>query len=270
MINLLYGTDFHGNEKKFEDILFHALEYNIPLIHLGCDILPKGSNILSEQKKFVNGYLKNFYDRCHKHGIEVLAFWGNDDVYTRKKYFLKYASLLDETPYVKNGYTFKAYPYVQDYPFGLKTACKLDRIGWKCPDPYVGKPIDCGDAGFEPIQDIEEYFSRKGTIEDDLMAIRADRRTIMAIHQPPAGLGLDVCLNGHKVGSEAVYNWIEREKPLCVLSGHIHESYQVTGEWKVKIGETVVIQPGQKEYKTTLVYIELLDDLVKAEIIQKG
>ena len=224
-LRFLYGTDFHGRVPKYEALLSFALEQKIPLIHLGSDLLPKGSDILKEQKKFVNGYLREFYDRCHDRDIEVLAFFGNDDVYTRKKYFRKYASLLDETPLEKNGHSFRAYPYVQDYPFGLKTACKLDHSGWECPEEYLGRPVDCSDQGFVTIENPEEYFLKKGTIEDDLKAIHLDSKTIMAIHQPPWGLGLDVCLGNRRVGSKAVYDWIEREQanlPL-VLCGHIHE-----------------------------------------------
>ena len=126
MLKFIYTTDLHGSIPMYETILDRALKENIKLIHLGADILPKGSGILEIQKKFVNGYLKSWYAKCLEKGIQVLAFFGNDDIYTRKKYFKKYGALLDETSVSIEGYEFKAYPYVQDYPFGLKTACKWD------------------------------------------------------------------------------------------------------------------------------------------------
>jgi len=144
-IRLLYATDLHGDTQKYEDVLEFAKEHEIKLIHLGADILPKGPALLKIQKKFVKGYLKHFYARCQYEGIKVLACFGNDDVYTRKKYFREYADLLDEEPYERDGYVFKAYPYVLDYPFGLKTACKLDHALWERPG-YIGIPCDYSES----------------------------------------------------------------------------------------------------------------------------
>jgi Icc-related predicted phosphoesterase len=270
MLSFLYVTDLHGSITKFEAALALALELQLPLIHLGGDLLPKSSDIFGKQKKFVNGYLQKFYSRCHLNNIDVLAFWGNDDIYTRKKYFLKYATLLDETPYTRNGYTFKAYPYVQDLPFGLKTAAKRDSPGWVLPDPDRSIPVDVTEQGIVPIRNINKYFQEKGSIQEDLKAIHANSKTVMAIHQPPWGLGLDVCINGRRVGSKAVYEWIEREQPLVCLSGHIHESPEVSGIWKAHIGRTLVIQPGQKLTKTVMALVELSGTTVKATLIEKN
>jgi Icc-related predicted phosphoesterase len=245
------------------------VEQDIKLIHLGADLLPKGSCMLERQKDFIKKYLKNFYQRCQNKGISVLATFGNDDVWSRKPYFKKYADLLDEKPFEMGGFEFKSYPYVQDYPFGLKTACKLDFEGWTCPDKYISNPVDLSPTGgLQRIEeDIAEYFGKKGTIEEDLKKIPVSNKTIMAIHQPPWSLSLDVCLGGRRVGSKAVYDWIEKTKPKLVLCGHIHESYQITGIWKGYIGKTLVIQPGQERDKVHLVYIELQGDSVKAELI---
>jgi Icc-related predicted phosphoesterase len=51
-----------------------------------------------------------------------------------------------------------------------------------------------------------------------------------------------------------------------VLTGHIHESPQISHVWKANIGKTTIIQPGQSTFiglttkiKTTMVYIEITD-----------
>lgn len=262
MIQFLYVTDLHGNIAKYNAVLDCAKKHNIELIHLGADILPKGSDLLGIQKKFIKNFLKNFYIECRSHNIEILTSFGNDDLFNRKKYFRKYASLLDETPFQKNGFTFNAYNYVLDYPFGLKTACKKDHEKWVCPDPYISIPCDYNESGYYHIIDIQDYFLKKGTIKEDLDKIHVDNKTIMAIHQPPAGLNLDVCANGKRVGSKTVYDWIIREKPLIVLSGHIHESFEMTNEWKAELNGTIIIQPGQTWHKekVTTVLIEISDD----------
>ena len=241
------------------------------MIHLGADLLPKNSSIFEAQKKFINGYLKTWYARCKEKGIEVLAFFGNDDIYTRKKYFKKYGTLLDEAPVLIDGYEFKAYPYVQDYPFGLKTACKWDSANWRCPEEYIHEPRDVGDNGWIEILDSEKYFREKGTIEDDLKNILVTNKTIMAIHQPPSGLLLDVCMDGRRVGSPAVYNWIRKEQPLLVLCGHIHENYFKTRMWELTLGSTRVIQPGQcfpRECKTRAILITIEEKKVRTELLE--
>jgi len=68
---------------------------------------------------------------------------------------------------------------------------------------------------------------------------------IYVIHMPPINLGLDVCGSGETVGSEAVYRFIERVQPLLTLHGHIHESPDVSGVWRARLGGTWCVQPGQ-------------------------
>ena len=266
-MKFVYITDSHGDPRKYRDVLEFALKHDIKLIHLGGDILPKGTNLLKIQKRFVNNYLKDFYSECDSYGIKVIGFFGNDDIYTRKKYFRKYGDLLDEVPYKTDGYEFLAYPYVLDYPFGIKSACKLDYPGWKHTEPYLTGPCEFDDKGYYLIEDIEDYFLQKGTIEDDLKKIFADDKTIMAMHMPPQSSGMDVCYNNKRVGSKSVLEWIYREQPLLFLSGHIHESPEMSNIWKTMFGKTLVIQPGQKTDKTTMVYIDINGKNIDAQLV---
>lgn len=268
-MKFVYSTDLHGNKKKYEDVFGFAIEHNVDLIHLGADLLPKGSSILKEQKQFIRGYLKVFYDRCREKGITVLAMFGNDDLVSRKKYFKDYATLLDEAVYLRDGYAFSGYPFVPDYPFGLKSNCKLDHDRWVMPEAQLGRPVDVGPDGFVPILDLEGYFKAKGTIEADLKLLKGGDKAVVAMHCPPCGLGLDVCDGNRRVGSKSIMEWIEREKPLLVLSGHIHESYECSKIWKANIGDTTVIQPGQGTFETHMVYIEINGRLVSADLVIK-
>jgi Icc-related predicted phosphoesterase len=258
-VKFIYATDLHGDTRKYDAILKYAMSHDIKYIHIGADILPKGTGILKTQKRFVQGFLKDFYKRCEEEGIRVLAMFGNDDIYTRKKYFKKYGKLLDDKPELIEGYTFTGYPYVPDYPFGLVTACKYDYTGWE-PEPYFGRKVDVDDTGFVDIPDPLTYFNYKGTIKEDLDNISADMSTVIAIHCPPCSLGMDICLNGKKVGSKSIYEWIEKEQPRLVLSGHIHESRHMSGTWKAEIGASVVLQPGQFGSSTNAVIVNLTDE----------
>ena len=46
-------------------------------------------------------------------------------------------------------------------------------------------------------------------------------------------------------GSRAIRAFIARRQPRLVLSGHIHESPRVSSSFRDRIGETVVVNPGQ-------------------------
>jgi Icc-related predicted phosphoesterase len=265
-MRFIYATDLHGDSKKYKDILEFAMENKIKLLHIGADLLPKGSGLFEIQKKFIDGYLKEFYEECHLNKIDVLAFFGNDDIYSLKKNFRKYGKLLDEEAQTIEEYIFTAYPYVCDYPFSLKTACKLDYRGWQ--RPFVFRAVDVNEKDFIDINDIDNYFENKSTIEEDLKnEVVLSQNVVMSMHMPPATVGLDVCFRGAKVGSQSIHNWILKEQPLLVLCGHIHESYDVTGIWKINIKNTVVIQPGQMK-KTRFVVIDLEHNNVKTQLVE--
>lgn len=269
-MKILYATDLHGSIPRYDAILRTAMENGVDVLHIGADLLPKGQDIYYQQKKFITGYLKDFFKQCSYLDLPVLSFFGNDDLYALKGHYKKYSTLLDETSFSKDGFEFKAYPYVQDYPFSLKTACKLDHEGWACPEEYLGPPVDYDEHGPIKIPDIKDHFLKKGTIENDLRKISADKKTIMAIHQPPWGLDLDVCIGGKRVGSKAVYDWADINQPLICLCGHIHESFYVTKVWKNKINNTTVIQPGQcpGEDRVRAVMIEVNGDGFISELLE--
>jgi uncharacterized protein len=256
MLPFVYITDLHGSEKKYEDVLNFTKDYGVKLMHMGADIMPKGSHMQADQKKFVKGYLKDFFKRAQEAGIKILASFGNDDLVSRKEYFREYSTLLDEIPYVsEDGFEFKAYNFVPIYPFSLRTMCKLDSRGWDDWDKSV-PTFDLDSRGaFEEIENPGEYFLKKGTIEDDLKGFKGHKKLVMSIHAPPQGLSLDVCSDGRRVGSKAVFEWVQREQPAFLLCGHIHESPRISDIWKVQIGRTVIIQPGQSDDRTDLVYI---------------
>jgi Icc-related predicted phosphoesterase len=283
-IKFLYATDLHGNVKKYQTVLRTAKKLGIQTIHLGADILPKGPDLLHIQKEFVHGFLKEFFKKCQNEGIQVLCFFGNDDIYCFKDDVRKYNNLLDENPVEINGYEFKAYGYVSDYPFALKTGCKLnypDEVLKE--EAYISDPVCVNKKGLYYIKDVKKYFREKGTIEEDLQSLSSDPNTIIAFHCPPAGNELDVCgtliksfvseklniwLARKTVGSEPILRWIERNQPKLVLCGHIHESFAVTKKWKTLIGNTLVIQPGQLNGVTTMVKIEV-GEQVQCELIQR-
>ncbi len=58
-------------------------------------------------------------------------------------------------------------------------------------------------------------------------------------HTPPLNSEADKIRSGTHVGSFSVRDFVEREKPIVILCGHIHESKSIS-----KINETLCINPG--------------------------
>jgi Icc-related predicted phosphoesterase len=244
-MRIVYATDLHGDKGKYEMALALAVKAGATVLHVGADILPKGYSMQPRQKDFIRKFLPAFIKRCGDQNIKFVAMLGNDDLWSRKPlYRERCGDLIDEKPLEIDGFVFSGYPYVPDYPFGLKTACKYDHEGWM-PERYISQPVEDTDRGIVPILDVAGYFKEKGTIEDDLRDRIAVRNEIIAIHTPPAQIGLDVCIGGREVGSNSVRLWIERAQPYMVLCGHIHENLWASGRSIATIGRSVVIQPGQ-------------------------
>jgi Icc-related predicted phosphoesterase len=268
-MKFLYTTDLHGNIDKYNKVLDYAISNEYKLIHLGADLLPKGSNILNSQKQFIKTFFKKWSAKAIENKIKVLSFFGNDDLYSRKKYFQKLnIPLLDECQCKIDNWIFRAYPWVPVHPFGLLNGCKLDSDNFQL-EPFYNSPCDLNDIGeIVQIVNYQKYLKDRGTIENDLKFKIGEENHIIAFHSPPAGLNLDVCQDGRKVGSIAIRNWLENNKAALVLCGHIHENYHVTGNWKSYTNNGIlVIQPGQLSYVTSLVEIDM-DNLNNVKLIQ--
>ena len=65
------------------------------------------------------------------------------------------------------------------------------------------------------------------------------KNVILISHCPPKDTELDRTMTGIHAGSTSVRQFIESEKPLLVITGHIHEARGID-----KIGETMIVNPG--------------------------
>lgn len=276
--NFLYITDLHGSKSRYNAILKTAIEHKIKIIHLGADLLPKDFNLMESQRNFIKNFLRDFYKKASDLNITILASFGNDDLYPLKDEFKKYGNLLDENPITIDEYHFMAYSYVPNYPFRLKSACKNDFPGWTLSEKQHKDPFDYKDNKRYIIKNLNSYFENKETIEEDLNKIKITENTIASFHCPPYNLNLDVCgtffpyqggfwTKDKRVGSKAIYDWAEKEQPLLMLCGHIHESRLCTKIWKNKIRNTVVIQPGLEYSKAVIVKIQLNNSKVRSSLL---
>ena len=70
-------------------------------------------------------------------------------------------------------------------------------------------------------------------------AAKTSKNTILVVHNPPKNTKLDRIETGEHVGSQEIRRFVERAKPLLVISAHIHENNGTD-----RIGETTLFYPG--------------------------
>ena len=278
-MRFIYVTDLHGWQQGYEATLECAGKEGCTAIVNGGDMLPKGSGILEEQRCFITSYLRDFFRRCHEHGVSYYGMFGNDDLASRLKYWRDVLhnsqgtlDLTDRWHHAQDGLWLRGVNWVPDHPFGLKDWSVLDTKDFERPLQF-SDPVVSGPAGFERIPDIEAFFAARPTMTEILDSIAEEApdmsRAIVVVNAPPAGVGLATLggiLSGKDVGSQALHGWIRRCQPLLTLHGHIHESPDVSGTHTANIGRTVCHQPGQKAQQAlTLSIVEIEGQDVKVE-----
>ena len=87
---------------------------------------------------------------------------------------------------------------------------------------------------------------------------------VLMTHQPAWGTIVDTVGGDRHTGSIAIRNFIEKNKPLLAISGHIHEATGIDS-----IGETVVINPGPLRLGR-YGYVQIEGATVNAEIRSVG
>ncbi len=248
MASLLFASDLHGNARAYDELF--ALEADA--IVLGGDLLPHprgtGKALVEIQRTFARDVLA---PRLRSRP----SYWllGNDD----------WEAVLPElegagtclhgraAPFL-GGLSIAGYSCVPVTPFGMKDFDRYDRPGWE-PRPAPSRCLLSGPAGLRevPLSDVRA----RGTIEADLARLAAlsdPARTVYVIHSPPWNTRLDVLHDGSPIGSRAVREFIESQRPPLTLHGHIHESPGVD-----RVGGTVSVNPGDSMTRLRAVRVEI-------------
>jgi uncharacterized protein len=248
----LFVSDLHGKISRYEK-LFLFIEKQVPkAVFIGGDILP--SSIMhsfragDNKPEFVSDYLAAKFGALQKKlGLNyprIFIIMGNDDPKIEEEALIEYdkkglweyihGKVVDFEQYQVMGYS-----YVPPTPFLLKDWERYDvdeNIQPLCVHPSVG---------FHTTN--QEAENPKATIRDDLRNISSELKpgkTICLFHSPPYNTALDrVNMDGISVedqkidvhvGSKAISEFIELQKPYVTLHGHIHESSRLTGSWTEK------------------------------------
>ena len=251
-MKLLFVTDLHGCERKYDRLFDVAKENKADIVINAGDLLPKDGDLFA-QDKFITKYLDNHLARFNSAGIYYLCYLGNDDLRIFDKLFeetcKKYSFVicLAQRKFNIGDFEFIGMNWVVDYPFRLKDRCRMDTDGYEFQEQF-GTGLLSRPNGFHELDNWFAYVKTLPTIESELKQLPFPKdmaHSVYVIHMPPGRLGLDKCIHGREVGSEAVYNFLKEYQPKFSLHGHIHESPEVTGHWYRKLGNTICIQPGQ-------------------------
>jgi len=90
-----------------------------------------------------------------------------------------------------------------------------------------------------PFELSENDFERLiASIVEEISNVR-NKYLVLLSHTPPYGTRVDLTFTGLHVGSKSIRKFIEKFKPLTVISGHIHEARGVD-----KLGDTLIVNPG--------------------------
>lgn len=281
-MRFLYLTDAHGSQCAFNMLYSQLKDLGDEAQHVGVviggDNLPKGSGIEKMQKKFLKGFLREFFQRINEITPYVYMMFGNDDLVSRLPLFER---LIDEglvknldtkgqvLPFFKDGWSYFGYPYVPEYPFGLKDWVRFDTVQDKITlnrPPQFSAPCRSGPEGLRPINPPEHFLAdlqALPSIEEDLSSVKLDcpERTIVFFHSPPFGIGDSVIRKVYPeecIGSKAIYAWIVEQVPELVLCGHIHEDVfdgAVPKHGDSNQRRAYVIQPGALPPRPVLIKV---------------
>jgi Icc-related predicted phosphoesterase len=272
-MKILYVTDIHGIKWKYDRIYTIAKSLKVDLVVNGGDLLPFKGNLL-KQDKFINNFLNDHFSNFNSENIYYISMLANDDLIIFDDLF---QNTCDKYHYIINiaqkkfkikKYEFIGMNLVSDLPFALKDRARKDTNDFVFPKQF-GNPVLSTLNGWEKIDDWFSYAGTLPTIEDEINRLVKPsnmEKTIYVIHTPPSNLSLDVCHDGKRVGSKAVYNFIKQNQPLISFHGHIHESPEISGKWYQYLNKTLCIQPGQSHfYQNYLIYATIELESMKFE-----
>lgn len=267
-MKLAITSDLHQRITKWNDLVPVVQTEQPRFVLIAGDLLPKAT--FKQQKVFFGKMRQWFHDLKQFGPVTVLTYFGNDDAHVLEPLLdqLQADGLcinLNGRVHREEGLVFCGMNKVRDYPFGYKHWCVPDGDYVACPQQYCGEGLTLDDGGnYVRLANLVKYLSAKPSIGDELNRLKEQlragemERSIWMVHQPPTGLGMDICGDGRQVGSPTVLKFIEDNQPLLGSSGHIHESpYQPGGRWMAMVGKTVWVQPGQVDHRLHYVSLEI-------------
>jgi uncharacterized protein len=264
---LIYTADLHGNESQYKKVVEYCIKISADAIIVGGDICPKdhSGKYLEIQAEFIKNKLPQYFKILKEKlpDCEIYIMMGNDDCkgnsYLLQRFEPELFTVIHNKRLKFNGdFEIVGYSNVPITPFGLKDWEKYDLSdsGEKT-EEYNERKKSCQLNGYKTSKSKWEKFAftpdieKLDSIQNDLKGeifIKNQEKTVYVFHTPPNYTNLDMTHHGH-VGSFAVKEFIEKKSPCITLHGHIHETVEVSGNFKEKIGKTWSLSSGNDSTK---------------------
>ncbi|MDP2944572.1 MAG: metallophosphoesterase [bacterium] len=266
MAKILYTSDIHGNKIQYQKLVDYALKIKPDFVIIGGDLAPKDFS----RDAFINGQ-RNFFEndlpklllplKIGLPNLKLFLMMGNDDCSVNMNTLNKHDRSLYYIAHNKrikliNNFDIVGYSYVPITPFGIKDWEKYD---------FSDVPLDLkaeylkrkrqnyrlaakksAANGWEEFTFTPE-IEKNDSIQKDLakeIFLKNLKKTIFVMHCPPNNTALDILSTGAHIGSLAIKLFIDKYQPYLTLHGHIHETVEMSGEFKHKIGDTLCLTSG--------------------------
>lgn len=287
---LIYTSDMHGNEAQFNAFVDYALQICPSIVIVGGELPPKGGfRIIGDypqmQRTFLKDRLPNLLKPIKEKlpNTKIFVSPGNDDCAVNDDILNSHPDLFTNIDgkrvQLQSGLEIVGYSTVPITPFGIKDREKFDltNIPANLIKEYTNRERECNLHGLRSVKGDKfgwRDFSfteadRANSIQRDLesnLYTANPERTLYVFHTPPNNTALDIIENNIHVGSFAVRQFIESYQPLLTLHGHIHETVDMSGEYKTQIGKTWCMSVGNHNEGNKLAVLVLdLDNPANAE-----
>jgi len=271
---ILYTSDIHGNETQYKKLINYAIKISADTIIIGGDIAPKrhlADNYIEFQRQFLENRLPEILCPLKEKlpDSKLFLIMGNDDCKINLDVLEEhipglYQLIHGERINLTKEFDIIGYSYVPITPFGIKDWEKFDlsNVPLNLNEEYENrkrtnyrlngfKSTKCGWREFQFSPDMEKQDSIQKDLSGKLFQEKPNK-TVYVIHTPPNKTNLDQVLTKNHVGSIAVRLFIENYQPYLTIHGHIHETVDVSGNFKDNIGKTLCLTSGNHDSGTKL------------------
>lgn len=286
---ILYTSDIHGNELQYSKLIEFSKKTFPDAIILGGDIAPKSfliNNFIEGQREFFKNKFQKLMTELKNSSPDskIFLMMGNDDCSTNLD-VLKlgdpklYKIIHNKRIKLTKEFDIIGYSYVPITPFGIKDWEKYDlsKFPKNLKDIYSNRKklnyrLDgkkSTKSGWKPFlfnPKMESLDSIQKDLSKNLFTKKSDK-TVYVFHSPPDNTNLDQIGRKIHVGSIAIKSFIEYNQPYLTLHGHIHETVDVSGNFKDKVGKTLCFSSGN--YDTSNKLSVLLFDLYNPNKVER-
>ncbi len=289
---MVFTADVHGNEEQYRRLVDYAVRVCADSVVIGGDIAPKGAStdavmlgktemtpeeFIDWQRRFLEERLPELLQPLREADIPVFVMMGNDDCRINEPVLEDngYRTIHGRRVHLTRDIDIAGYSCVPLTRFQLKDWEKFDFS--QPPDKlrhhyeerkkrdYNCRGVHSQLGGIVPVSfgDAEEMDdSIQKDLKNGVYGPRSDK-TVYVMHSPPDNTALDQLRDGTHVGSLAIREFIEEAQPLMTLHGHIHETVDVSGTFREKIGETHCFSAGNDNTRRDLAVVVV--DIYKPE-----